>query len=140
MSRLLRHLGQLFGKKEQGQATHTFSVDSQLNLSLTRIAHEQQRSQDDVLNDVLRAGVNEVLRADQYAASWNTLSPREQEVTALICLGYSGDQIAEILTISYETVRTHSKHVYVKFNLSRKELRRALRDWHFAEWWENHQR
>jgi DNA-binding CsgD family transcriptional regulator len=139
MSGLLRRLSQLFGKKERGQNTRTFSLDNRLDLTLREIARDQHRDQTEVLNEILRAGAVELLRADEIAASWNSLSPREQEVAALTCLGYSSFEIAESLTISYDTVRSHSKNVYRKFNLNRKELRKALRDWHFAEWWENHQ-
>ncbi len=137
MSGLLQRLSQLLGKKEQGQNARTFSADSQLNLTVTRIAREQQRSETEVLNDILRAGVNEVLQAEEYTASWNSLSPREQEVAALICLGYSGQQIAEILVISYDTVRSHSKRIYRKFGLNRKQLQQALKDWNLREWWES---
>jgi DNA-binding CsgD family transcriptional regulator len=47
--------------------------------------------------------------------------------------------MADMLGISYETVRTHSKHVYVKFGLSKKELLLALRDWDFQAWLETDQ-
>ena len=91
-----------------------------------------------MLETILRAGVDEILQDEKYTAAWEALSPREKEVTALICMGYSSYQIADILSISYDTVRTHSKHVYVKFNLKRKELRLALKDWRFVEWWDSH--
>jgi DNA-binding CsgD family transcriptional regulator len=140
MSGLLGRLRQFFNKGEQGRSTNTFSLDNQLNLSLREIAREPQRDQREVLDEVLRAGVDEILRAGKYAASWNSLSPREQEVTALICLGQSSYEIAEILSVSYDTVRSHSKQIYRKFGLNRKQMRQALRDWRFAEWWESHQK
>ncbi len=37
---------------------------------------------------------------------WQSLTPREQEVTALICIGYSTTAICEHLGIANETVRT----------------------------------
>ena len=42
-----------------------------------------------------------------------------------------------MLGVSYETVRSHSKHIYAKFGLGRKELRQALRQWNFEAWWED---
>ncbi|MGZ9164486.1 MAG: LuxR C-terminal-related transcriptional regulator, partial [Anaerolineales bacterium] len=38
---------------------------------------------------------------------WSSLSHREQQVIALICLGYRNHEIAKILTIAPETVKTH---------------------------------
>lgn len=132
---LLRRLAQLFRQARRGKGTRAFSFDGQFALTLTEIARRQKRERAEVLESILRAGVHEILRNEEHTAAWETLSPREKEVTALICLGYSSYQIAEILCVSYDTVRSHSKHVYSKFGLKRKELRQALKDWRFAEWW-----
>ena len=125
-------------KRGKRQDTRGFSFEGDFDLTLTEIARRQNRERQEVLETILRAGVNEILRDEKCTAAWESLSPREQEVTALMCMGYSSYQIADILTISYDTVRTHSKHIYVKFNMKRKELREALKDWRFAEWWESH--
>ena len=69
---------------------------------------------------------------------WGLLSVREQQVTALICMGFRSYEIAIALGVSYETVRSHSKHIYTKFGLGRKELRQALDQWDFENWWEEH--
>lgn len=45
------------------------------------------------------------------------LSAREAEVLLLIALGYSTQLIAEQLSISIETVRTHRKHIYAKMDV-----------------------
>ncbi len=137
MTPLFQRLGQLFRKEKKKSSGQSFSFDAQFNLTLTEIAQRQHRERTEVLDSILRAGVNELLRNEQHLAAWESLSWREQEVTALICIGYSSQEIASILGISYDTVRTHSKHIYYKFNLKRKELCQALRDWHFAEWWES---
>lgn len=49
------------------------------------------------------------------------LTPREAEILALIALGRSAKYIAEELTISYNTTRTHVKHVYEKLNIHSKQ-------------------
>ncbi len=134
----LKRLGQLFRLGKREQDSRGYSYDGQFAFTLTEIARRQNRDQNDVLQSILKAGVDEILRNDQYTAAWETLSPREQEVTALICMGYSSYEVASILCISYDTVRTHSKHIYVKFGLKRKERRAALKDWRFAEWWDEH--
>ena len=43
-----------------------------------------------------------------------TLSPREQEVLALIACGYTTGEIARTLWISEDTVRTHVKRVLAR--------------------------
>lgn len=66
---------------------------------------------------------------------WRSLSPREQDVAALTCLGYTNPQIAARLHISVETVKTHMRNTLVKFQLhSKAELRMILSDWDFSEW------
>lgn len=66
---------------------------------------------------------------------WRTLSQREQEVTALLCLGYTNRQIAEKLFIAPDTVRTHMRHILYKFDLhSKDDLRLLLIDWNFDAW------
>ena len=42
------------------------------------------------------------------------LTDRETDVLVLIARGYSNTEIADRLAISFETVRTHVKHVYAK--------------------------
>jgi DNA-binding CsgD family transcriptional regulator len=44
----------------------------------------------------------------------NHLSIREMEILGLIMMGYTNQQIAEKLFVSYETVRSHRKHILAK--------------------------
>jgi DNA-binding CsgD family transcriptional regulator len=68
------------------------------------------------------------------------LSEREQEVLALVCLGRRNYEIAGVLGIAHETVKTHLQHIFRKFGLrSKKELRLFLKDWDFASWWDSRQ-
>ena len=46
-----------------------------------------------------------------------SLSPRETEVTALLAEGYTSEQIAERLSISYHTVSTHRKNILQKLEV-----------------------
>jgi DNA-binding NarL/FixJ family response regulator len=66
---------------------------------------------------------------------WEFLSPREQEVTALICLGYTNDKIASKLGVSPTTVKSHIRNILAKFQMHGKvELRIALKEWDFEGW------
>jgi two-component system nitrate/nitrite response regulator NarL len=62
------------------------------------------------------------------------LSPREQEVLALVADGLSAPQIARHLQLATSTVRTHHKHLLVKLDahdraqLVRHAMRRKLLD------------
>src|SRR5687768_9177291 len=47
-----------------------------------------------------------------------TLRIREIEILGLIMLGYTNHQIAEKVFISYETVRSHRKHILAKTGAS----------------------
>ena len=53
----------------------------------------------------------------------SSLTAREVEVAMLTLSGFSTRAIAEKLTISFETVRAHKKHIYTKLNVnSQSEL------------------
>jgi DNA-binding NarL/FixJ family response regulator len=45
------------------------------------------------------------------------LTEREAEVLALLSQGYANKEIADKLTVSYDTVRAHLKHVYEKLHV-----------------------
>jgi len=66
---------------------------------------------------------------------WDIFSVREQEVTALTCLGYTNPQIAARLGLSIETVKTYLENVSNKSNLRNKtELRVFFASWDFGDW------
>lgn len=48
--------------------------------------------------------------------STRSLSDREREVLALLALGYSRAEVAELLFVGLETVKAHLKHIYVKLD------------------------
>jgi len=60
---------------------------------------------------------------------WMALTPREKDVAALVYAGYSNIQIALLLDLSVETVRTHVRHILRKSDVhSKVELNLALQD------------
>ncbi len=56
------------------------------------------------------------------------LSPQEQRVLHLLAAGYSNPEIAEVLVVSVNTVKTQVRSIYQKLNVqNRKEARAILR-------------
>jgi DNA-binding CsgD family transcriptional regulator len=127
-------LRRLLAKRRNRDKPRTFLSDEQAAVWVKRMAAVQHREEQDVYDEIIAAGMKAVEDKDRYAAIWDVLSPREQQVTALLCLGYRSDEMAGMLGVSYETIRTHCKHVYAKFGLNKRELRLALKDWDFQEW------
>ena len=129
----------LFARRPKGTVRGVFSKDARLRQKVREIAASQKRAEQEVFADIIESGMKALSDKDKYGEAWDSLSTREQEVTSLICLRYRSYEIAAALGISYETVRSHSKHVYAKFGLSRKELQQTLANWDFEAWWKDRQ-
>lgn len=129
----------MLAKRSERRDRRLFARDEGLVSRVREMAASQQRGEQEVYNDIIASGMQVLQDKDKYEETWASLSQREQQVAALTCLGYRSYEIAGALGISYETVRTHSKHVYAKFGLNRQALRVALKNWNFAEWWGNRQ-
>jgi len=70
---------------------------------------------------------------------WFSLSIRERQVVALVCMGHRNYDIASMLNVEYTTIQTHLQHIFYKFGLrSRSEIREALTSWQAEEWWKYH--
>jgi DNA-binding CsgD family transcriptional regulator len=90
---------------------------------------------DEMILLLLEQAVSDWQRMDRAHRSWDSLSPRERQVAALVCEGLTGRQIAARLVLSPETIKTHVRHILRKFNISsRRELRRLLADWDLSPW------
>lgn len=112
-----------------------FQLEQPYDELLQILAEAEQRPAEDVAADLLIGALNERHRAELNLAVWRTLSPREQQVAALICLNYTNREIAARLRLSPETVKTHARNLLSKFNLrSRAQLRQALSEWDFSAW------
>jgi DNA-binding CsgD family transcriptional regulator len=112
-----------------------FNLDVDTLRSLKTIAERERRTPEDIANQIL----DDALRSQQVQEVqwryWELLTPREQEVVALVCLNYTSRQIAAKLHISPETVKTHVEHALAKFNLpDRNALRVVLSGWNFSAW------
>jgi len=59
----------------------------------------------------------------EFIKNVQTLSPAEKAVFDLYVQGYRAKEIAEILCLSINTIKTHNRRIYMKLNVtSRKEL------------------
>lgn len=118
------------------QSNHlSFEVDQTLIHSLERLAQREQRTEKELAAELLSMALLQRKENETNLQRWEALSPREQQVTALICLGYTNPQIAARLVLSRQTVKTHVRNVLYKFSQrSKVELRQALADWDFSAW------
>lgn len=83
----------------------------------------------------LAVGLTHHRNSDDLHQSWLSLSAREQDVTALTCLGYTNRQIAFRLGLSTETVKSYLRNVSYKFNThSKADLRVTFANWDFSAW------
>jgi DNA-binding NarL/FixJ family response regulator len=99
------------------------------------LALDQAREEEQVILDLLNQALCDRHRQSNTQQAWETLSQREKEVTALVCSGLTGRQIAAYLVLSPETIKTHVRHILHKFDLnSRQELRNQLSEWDFSRW------
>ena len=137
---LPRRLRELFQKKKGEDEPRIFLKDEEIVTLVRNVAQQQGRSEEEVMTDFTKAGWDQLQQENEMMERWDSLSQRERQVVALICLGYRNYQIAEKLVIAPETVKTHLQNIFAKFNLrSSKELRFALKDLNFEEWWEKNQ-
>ena len=134
MSTLLQHLLERFGLR-RNPGLRTYGFDATLQARLSDLALQQGRTEEELASDLLTAALQGYSDAGLLLQSWRALSPREQDVTALACLGYTNRQIAARLGISPETVKTHLGNVLFDFGLhSRQELRLLFSGWDFSAW------
>ena len=140
MSLLNRLLRFFLGEKDTSKAARVFLQDEELIAVIKDVAKQQSRPEEDVIADFTKVGLNQFLTQNEMQNRWAALSHREQQVVALVCLGYRNYEIAQTLGIAPETVKTHLQHIFDKFHLrGSRELRLALKDWDFRDWWEHNQ-
>jgi len=112
-----------------------YKISESLQVTLKTLAEHEGRSERELLPDLLAAGLNQYRSVDELWPKWGALSSREKDVTALTCLGLTNRQIAAHLFLSPETIKTHVRNIFIKFDIhSKKELRHILAGWDFSSW------
>ena len=121
---LPRHLQRLFKKKKR----------------VNRRGYASEVAAPELIHSDNQALELEVFPADPaIQQTWFSLTIREREVVALICMGYKNNEIASMLRVGYSTIQTHLQNIFHKFGLrSRGEIRSALKSWAAQEWWRVH--
>jgi DNA-binding CsgD family transcriptional regulator len=110
-------------------------LDQPTLYELQNLAEQENRPKEVVAADLLAFALVQRGAAETKLRLWQELSPREREVTALVCLDYTNRQIATRLALSTPTVKTHVRNVLRKFGLSRRsDLRLVLAEWDFSAW------
>ena len=127
-------------KKDGRDETRVFLQDEELIATIKEVAKQESRTEEEIVAEFTKVGLNQFLTQNELDKRWSSLSHREQQVVSLICLGHRNYEIANILGIAPETVKTHLQRIFDKFHLrSSRELRLALKDWNFRDWWEQNQ-
>src|SRR5512147_1554949 len=107
MSILRRLIQSVLQKKDPVEKARVFLQDEELVAAIKDVARRQQRTEEDVIADFTKIGLNQFLTQNELESRWSSLSHREQQVVALLCLGYRNYEIAETLVVAPETVKSH---------------------------------
>ncbi len=115
--------------------SRTYEISDSLQVTLSTIAKHEGRPEEELLPDILAAGLSQYITKDKLWTRWQSLSARERDVAALACLGFTNREIAKRLDISPETVKVRLQRATMKFGVtSRSQLRMLLQDWDFSDW------
>jgi DNA-binding NarL/FixJ family response regulator len=110
-------------------------LNPQVYVELRRLAGKEGRPVGAAANELLEIALQRRWLAEERLQQWRKLTPREQQVAALVCLGYTNAEAAARLTIAVSTVSTHVRNILEKLGLrSKEELRRFLAEWDFSQW------
>ena len=113
----------------------TYDISESMQVTLNTLAQHEGRPVHELLPYILAAGLTEYSSKDELWEKWESLTPREQEVTALICLGYTTKQIASRWVVSEAGVKFHIHNILKKFGLKNKVwLRHMWANWDFTAW------
>ena len=131
---ILQRLLSWLGLHPRAGSRH-YQISESLHVTLSTLAKHEGRSEQELFPDLVAAGLNQYRSIDKHWSNWESLSQREQEVTAFTCLGLTNRQIAARLSLSPETIKSHIRNILTKFGLNSKdELRHILADWDFKGW------
>jgi DNA-binding CsgD family transcriptional regulator len=115
--------------------TQSYDISATLLDALHLVAEQQQRTPEELANSLLASGLASQSASGELWNKWLHLTPREQQVVALTCLGYTNPQMAACLMLSTETIRSHTRNVEHKLNIGTKaDIRVLFAEWDFSDW------
>ena len=124
----------LIGKRP-APGPRTYEINESLQVTLSTLAKHEGRPEHEIFPELRAAGLDQYQSVEKFWPRWESLSPREQDIAALTCLGYTNRQISARLSLSPETIKTHVRNVLIKFGVkSKAELRHILAHWDFSGW------
>jgi DNA-binding CsgD family transcriptional regulator len=130
LHRLLVRLG-----LRRDSVLYPYQQDEGFRSLISDLARQEQRPEEEIHAGLLAEAFAQRNISQDLWNRWQSLSPREQHVAALTCLGYTNGEIGARLGVSIPTVKTHIRNILSKFQLHAKnELRMTLQDWDFREW------
>jgi DNA-binding NarL/FixJ family response regulator len=122
------------GLKREAES-RCFPLDANLYTAVVFQAERKQMPAEELHAELVAAALIQLQTNEDLKDHWQMLSPREQDVTALTCLGYTNRQIARKLNLAPDTVKGYVRQVMIKFDLHGKsELRMRLGNWDFSKW------
>ena len=102
---------------------------------LEEMAYRDQQNVEEMARALLVTAVNKRLADATHLQLWQELTRREKQTAALVCLGFTNQEIAARMIISVNTVKTHIRSIFSKFEVnSKSELQTILSGWDFTEW------
>jgi len=115
--------------------SHYNELEENLHTVLVDVAYQDKRPVQEIQADLLAVGLALRDSHAEFWQRWKSLSPREQEVAAFTCLGYTNRQMAFQLKLAPDTIKGYVRQVLIKFQLhSKAELRLHLKGWDFSQW------
>lgn len=113
----------------------TYVIPESLDVSITTLAQHEGRPNHELILDIVASGLTQYSTNDKVWKQWESLTPREQEATALTCLGYTNGQMAVKMGITESGVKFHLRNVYAKLKVkNRIKLRKKFAGWDFTGW------
>jgi len=120
---------------KQDRGSQQYDLDENMHSVLADIAFQEHRPTREIQADLIAAGLAYRHTHADLWLHWQSLSPREKDVAALTCLGYTNRQIAARLLLSPDTIKGYVHQVLVKFKRhSKAELQLLLSEWDFSQW------
>jgi DNA-binding CsgD family transcriptional regulator len=104
---------------EHGFVKHVFEIIIQIK---DKKKNEEQRrkyieSLEETVRELNAAGITDCNKTSTDVQEI-ALTPREREVLKLVARGFSNKEIADILSISPDTVKTHVRNIFSKLNVT----------------------